>query len=122
MKLFRFGPKGKEKPGILLDTGEQLDVSSFGEDYDQEFFAKNGMERLKLWLGSNKDRCPVLKKMERFGPPLIYPSKIICIGLNYSDHAKETGAAIPKEPVIFFKSTTAINGPNDEVIIPKNSR
>lgn len=122
MKLFRYGSKGLEKPGAFLDTGEQVDVSSFGEDYNQEFFAKNGMQRLKHWLVSNDKHCPQIEKKERYGPPLVNPSKIICIGLNYSDHAKETGAAVPKEPVIFFKSTTAIIGPNDAVIIPRNSK
>jgi 2,4-didehydro-3-deoxy-L-rhamnonate hydrolase len=122
MKLFRFGPIGEEKPGAYLETGEQVDVSSFGEDFTREFFAKNGMQRLKNWLASNGKLCPKLDKIERYGPPLVNPSKIICIGLNYSDHAKETGAAVPGEPVIFFKSTTAIVGPNDAVIIPRNSR
>jgi 2,4-didehydro-3-deoxy-L-rhamnonate hydrolase len=121
MKLFRYGLPGNEKPGILLGTGEHVDVSAFGEDYDQDFFGRDGIERLQDWLTNNRPECRVLKSVERFGPPVKNPSKIICIGLNYSDHALETGAAIPKEPVVFFKATTAINGPNDPVIIPKNS-
>jgi len=122
MKLFRFGTTGMEKPGLWLETGEHLDVSSFGEDYSREFFSKDGISRLKNWVRSNGKNCPRLERVVRFGPALVNPSKIICIGLNYSDHAIETGAAVPKEPVIFFKATTAITGPNDQVIIPRNSR
>jgi 2,4-didehydro-3-deoxy-L-rhamnonate hydrolase len=121
MKLFRHGLPGKEVPGILLKDGTHLDVSAFGEDYDESFFASDGLRRLTHWTEQNHKSCPALDPVKRFGPPVKRPSKIICIGLNYSDHALETQANVPPEPVIFFKSTTAINGPNDPVIIPKNS-
>lgn len=122
MKLFRHGKSGKEKPGFIGKTGQYADCSGFGEDFDQTFFVGNGINRLADWIEKNGSACPVLSGSERMGAPVKNPSKIICIGLNYSDHARETGAAVPKEPVIFFKSTTALNGPNDPVIIPRNSR
>jgi 2,4-diketo-3-deoxy-L-fuconate hydrolase len=121
MKLFRHGKPAEEKPGVLLD-GEHIDVSRFGEDYDEHFFGSDGIERLKKWLSSNYGQCEKLGKVERFAPVIKRPSKIVCVGLNYSDHAKETGAKAPEEPVLFFKSTTAICGPNDDVIIPKDSK
>jgi 2,4-diketo-3-deoxy-L-fuconate hydrolase len=121
MKLFRYGQSGKERPGVLLNDEGHMDVSAFGEDYDESFFGTDGIRRLSHWIAQNHQRCTVLDAIERFGPPVKRPSKIVCIGLNYSDHAKETQATVPPEPVIFFKSTTAINGPNDPVIIPKNS-
>lgn len=121
MKLFRYGHPGKEVPGILLNQHEYRDISPFGEDFGEAFFGSNGIARLTEWLRSNLDKCPVIDKPVRFGPPVKRPSKIVCIGLNYSDHAKETKAQVPPEPVLFFKSTTAICGPNDHVTIPKNS-
>jgi 2,4-diketo-3-deoxy-L-fuconate hydrolase len=122
MKLFRYGKSGEEKPGIWSAEKGYQDLSAFGEDLDMNFFAHDGLKRLSQWIRSNPSLCPVLKTVDRFGPVIKNPSKIICIGLNYSDHAKETGASVPPEPVVFFKSTTAITGPNDPVIIPKNSR
>jgi 2-keto-4-pentenoate hydratase/2-oxohepta-3-ene-1,7-dioic acid hydratase in catechol pathway len=122
MKLFRYGQAGKEQPGVLLGENEYRDVSLFGEDYDELFFANNGITRLQEWMKQKPDQCTAIKNIGRFGPPVKKPSKIVCIGLNYSDHARETGATVPPEPVIFFKSTTAICGPNDKVIIPKNSQ
>jgi len=121
MKLFRHGQSGKESPGTLLKDGTHLDVSAFGEDYDESFFETDGIRRLSHWVTQNRNSCSVIDPVKRFGPAIGRPSKIVCIGLNYSDHAKETQANVPPEPVIFFKSTTAINGPNDAVIIPKNS-
>jgi 2,4-didehydro-3-deoxy-L-rhamnonate hydrolase len=98
------------------------DVSAFGEDYNENFFTADGLARLEKFIGDNKDRLPVLSKNIRLGSPVARPSKIICIGLNYADHAKETNAQIPTEPILFFKSTTALSGPFDDVIIPKNSK
>lgn len=121
MKLIRFGNKGEEKPAVILSDGKRIDVRKFGEDYNESFFADDGITRLESWLEKNANSCPTIPVETRLGPPIFKPSKIICIGLNYSDHAKETNASIPKEPVIFLKSTTAICGPNDDVIIPKNS-
>jgi 2-keto-4-pentenoate hydratase/2-oxohepta-3-ene-1,7-dioic acid hydratase in catechol pathway len=121
MKLIRFGAVGREKPGILLEDGTQIDVSAFGSDYDEQFFSDRGIERLSQWLKKNSLSAPRIAKDVRLGPPICRPSKIVCIGLNYRDHAVETGAEIPKEPVIFFKATTSLVGPNDAVVIPKNA-
>lgn len=120
MKLIRFGPEGQEKPGIQLDN-KRIDVSAFCENYDEKFFEANGLERLKNWLTTNQANCPTVDDSVRLGSPIGRPSKLLCVGLNYAKHAEETGAKVPSEPVLFFKSTTAIVGPNDNVIIPKNS-
>lgn len=121
MKLIRFGAEGNEKPGVQLEDGTRIDVSAFGQDYNEEFFGRNGLEQLENWLKTNQDSCPKVSKDERLGVPLTRPSKIVCVGLNYAKHAAEAGMTVPKEPVLFFKSTTALCGPNDHVIIPKNS-
>lgn len=121
MKLIRFGNPGQEKPGLLLDDGRRIDASGFGEDYNEAFFGGDGLERLTAWAAANADTAPVVDEAVRLGPPLARPSKIVCIGLNYADHAKESGADIPKEPILFFKATSAIVGPNDPLIIPKGS-
>lgn len=121
MKLIRFGQPGNEKPGIINKKGERLDVSAFGEDYNEQFFEREGVKRLITWLSTNTDNCPRVSENERLAAPIARPSKIVCIGLNYASHAKESGMELPKEPVLFFKSTTAVCGPNDDVIIPKGS-
>lgn len=122
MKLIRFGEVGKEKPGIILANGTKIDVSDFGGDYDEFFFGNNGLQRLKDWLKINKENCPIIDKSIRLGVPLVRPSKIVCVGLNYTKHAEESGMEIPKEPVLFFKATSALSGPFDKIIIPKNSK
>ena len=119
MKLIRFGAFENEKPGVLTAEGKRLDVSAFGEDYNEQFFATNGLKRLAKWLKTNE--CPEVSESERLGSCVARPSKIICIGLNYAKHAAESGMDVPKEPVVFFKATTALCGPNDNVIIPRNS-
>jgi 2,4-didehydro-3-deoxy-L-rhamnonate hydrolase len=121
MKLIRHGKPSQEKPGIQLPDGTRLDVSDFGQDFDEKFFAENGLKKLADWLKKHQKECPILSRKTRLGAPICRPSKIICIGLNYSDHAKESNMTLPTEPIIFFKSTTAVCGPNDKVIIPKNS-
>lgn len=121
MKLIRFGEFNKEKTGIILDN-EYYDTSAFGEDHNEPFFETDGLNRLHKFIEENKRDLPKLSKDTRLGSPVARPSKIICIGLNYADHAKETKANIPLEPIIFFKSTTALCGPYDDVIIPKNSK
>jgi 2,4-diketo-3-deoxy-L-fuconate hydrolase len=121
MKLIRLGEINKEKTGIILND-EYYDTSSFGEDYNEQFFDSDGLNRLQKFIESNKGKLPKVSKDIRLGSPVARPSKIICIGLNYADHAKEAKANIPDEPIIFFKSTTALSGPNDDIIIPKNSR
>ena len=120
MKLFRFGKPGKEKPGVLHNN-TKLDVSAFGEDYGEDFLGTNGIERLREWLKASAATCPQVLDTERIGPPITRPSKIICVGLNYTKHALESKMEKPIEPLFFFKSTTAICGPYDDVIIPKNS-
>ena len=121
MKLIRFGTINAEKPGIQLTNGIKLDVSAFTSDYDEEFFGNNGIEKLKKWLESNQDTCPVVGDHIRLGPPLSRPSKIVCVGLNYAKHAAESGMDVPQEPVLFFKASSAIVGPFDDIVIPKGS-
>ena len=122
MKLIRFGSSNNEKPAVILENGEWVDTSSFGEDYDELFFENNGLSRLKSWLDDNAETLPKIDKSTRLAPPIKKPSKIVCVGLNYAKHAAESGMTVPKEPVLFFKATSAIVGPNDDVIIPKNSK
>ncbi len=120
MKLIRYGDLGKERPGVCIND-ECYDVSGFIQDYDERFFTYGGLQHLVWMLEQNKT---ILRKVPpglRLGAPVARPSKIVCIGLNYADHARETGAALPPEPVIFMKSTTAICGPNDDIIIPRDS-
>lgn len=121
MKLFRFGAHEQEKPGVLTADSKMLDVSAFGEDYNEKFFASDGIARLSEWLNNNAASCPEVPEKTRLGSCVARPSKIICIGLNYAKHAAESGAQPPAEPVVFFKATSALCGPNDQVIIPKNS-
>lgn len=121
MKLVRFGELGKEKPGVQLKDGARLDVSGFGMDYDEHFFESNGVERLSEWLVGKKETCNEIAQEIRLGSPICRPSKLICVGLNYASHAKESGMELPKEPVLFFKATSAIVGPNDDVVIPRGS-
>ena len=121
MKLIRFGEINNEKPGVLLPDGIKKDVSKFVKDYDEHFFGNQGIEKLNNWLEKNHDSCPVIQNDVRLGPPLLRPSKIVCVGLNYSKHAKESGMDVPEEPVLFFKASSAIIGPYDSIIIPKGS-
>jgi len=121
MKLIRFGEVNREKPGLLIDE-KYYDVSAIGEDYNEQFFENDGIGRLQKFLDDNRQKLPAVPNGVRIGSPIARPSKIICIGLNFADHAKETKAQIPAEPIIFFKSTSALVGPFDDVIIPKNSK
>ena len=121
MRLIRFGDPGQEKPGVLGPDDLRRDVSGFGEDWDEEFFASEGLARLGSWIAEHGMYCPVVGPEVRLGPCIARPSKIVCIGLNYAGHVKETGAAIPKEPVVFFKATSALCGPNDDLVIPPGS-
>jgi 2,4-didehydro-3-deoxy-L-rhamnonate hydrolase len=119
MKLIRHGEPGKEKTGISIND-KYYDSSAFGQDYNEAFFAERGLERLAQFVEMNT--IPELPAGIRLGSPVARPSKIVCIGLNYADHAKETGAKPPPEPVIFLKSTTALSGPGDDIIIPRDSK
>ena len=121
MKLIRFGDRGIEKPGLLLEDGTRVDVSAALRDYNEEFFATDGLERLRRWVEKNTGNLPRVSSSVRVGSPICRPSKIVCIGLNYRDHAAETGQEVPKEPVIFFKASSSLCGPNDKVVMPKGS-
>jgi 2,4-diketo-3-deoxy-L-fuconate hydrolase len=120
MKLIRWGTNDQEQIGVIID-GISYDISAFGGDYNEQFFADNGLERLENFIKANRDKLVEIPAGVRLGSPIARPSKIVCIGLNYADHAKETNAALPSEPVVFMKSTTALAGPFDDIIIPKNS-
>tara|TARA_B110000305_G_scaffold123439_1_gene138305 strand:+ start:154 stop:1008 length:855 start_codon:yes stop_codon:yes gene_type:complete len=121
MKLIRFGAIGHEKPGVQLANGTKIDVSGFGSDYNEEFFGNGGINKLSEWLDNNQNQCPKIGSEVRLGVPLVRPSKIVCVGLNYAKHAAESGMEVPEEPVLFFKATSALVGPNDDIIIPKGS-
>lgn len=119
MKLIRKGEPYEESPGIVLPDGREVDASSFGEDFDEVFFETDGMDRLKSWLKENDGELPPFPEGMRYGSPIARPSKIVCIGLNYDDHARESGMEIPPEPVLFFKATSSFCGPNDDLILPR---
>ena len=120
MKLLRYGPAGHEKPGILLN-GQRYDVAAFGEDYHEQFFATDGPARLAAFVQAQAGRLPAVADTDRLGPPIARPSKIVCVGLNYSDHADEMGLAHPAEPVFFLKASSALTGPDDDIIIPRGA-
>jgi len=119
MKLIRFGLAGLEKPGVEVE-GTRYDVSNLVDDYTEDFFTTNGIEKLRASF--NPVIAPQVGADVRLGEPVKRPGKIICIGLNYQKHAAESGMDVPTEPVVFFKATTSIMGPNDTIIIPKNSK
>lgn len=123
MKLVRFGEKGKERPGVWMGDGRILDVRALAfhiEDYNGHFFDNHGLEQLRTLLDD-----PGAKYIDaadvRLGAPVARPSKIVCVGANYAEHAKEFGREIPKEPILFSKATTAINGPYDPIELPDNA-
>jgi 2,4-diketo-3-deoxy-L-fuconate hydrolase len=120
MKLIRFGAAGKERPGVNIN-GKNYDVSGFIKDYNELFFANGGITHLEWMLAEHKNMLVPIAEGTRLGCPVASPSKILCIGLNYAKHAKETNAQIPKEPILFMKATTSITGPHDVIMIPKNS-
>ena len=118
MTLARFGPIGHERPAVVLDDGTRVDCSGFGLDWGAWFFESDGLPRLLAWLDQHRDRCPRIAATERTGPPIARPTKVLGIGLNYRDHAAEMGVAIPAEPVLFHKSSSALCGPYDDLAIP----
>jgi 2,4-diketo-3-deoxy-L-fuconate hydrolase len=122
MKLIRCGEAGQEKPGLLLNDGTRLDVSNIVRDYDENFFGDGGVDTLRQWLDRNGSATPRVSPSIRLGPPISRPSKIICIGVNYREHVAESGAQMPREPVVFMKATSSLIGPNDPVVIPKNAQ
>jgi 2-keto-4-pentenoate hydratase/2-oxohepta-3-ene-1,7-dioic acid hydratase in catechol pathway len=121
MKLIRLGEIGQERPGVLLEDGARLDVSQFGSDYDEAFFADSGLIRLRTWLARNRAAAPRVADSVRLGPPICRPSKIVCVGLNFRDHAEESGMPLPQEPVLFLKATSSLVGPNDPLVMPRNA-
>lgn len=120
MKLIRFGEAKKEKPGIIDAGGIRRDVSAFTEDYTEAFFESGGLNGLADWLEEHRGTLPEVSDSTRLGPPIARPNKIVCIGLNFVDHAAEAGMELPREPILFFKATSAICGPNDGLTIPRN--
>ena len=119
MKLIRKGQPGEELPGLILKDGREVETSGFGEDYDEVFFETDGLQRLQEWVKENESGLPIFPEDERYGAPIARPSKIVCIGLNFDDHAAESGMDIPEEPVLFFKASSAFCGPNDDLILPR---
>src|SRR2546429_8298584 len=118
MKLIRFGRPGEERPGLILADGRRIDASGFGSDYDEAFFGSGGLERLARWLGRDGGAAPVVPDGARLGPPLCRPSKIVCIGLNYRDHARETGVARPGRPRGLLQATEAVPRAHRARVIP----
>jgi 2-keto-4-pentenoate hydratase/2-oxohepta-3-ene-1,7-dioic acid hydratase in catechol pathway len=121
VKLIRFGEAGREDPGVWLEDGRRLDASDHFHDYDEGFFASGGMESLAAWV---EEGCPDAREIPpdaRLGPPVDRPSKIVCVGQNYAEHARESGAGIPEHPVLFMKASSAWSGPHDEVVRPSGS-
>jgi 2,4-diketo-3-deoxy-L-fuconate hydrolase len=121
MKLFRFGPVGAEKPGLIVDDVGRVDVSAFGEDYGEAFFGSDGPARLARFYAEKPGQCRHVPADARIGPAIARPSKIVCVGLNYRDHALETCAPIPTEPVLFMKASSAVCGPYDDLLLPRGS-
>ena len=121
MKLIRFGEPGNEKPGLFISDNKYIDVSDICNDFNEEFFADGGLIRLQTWFDAHRNSLSYISQPVRLGAPVCRPSKIVCIGLNFGKHAKEAKMERPSEPVIFFKATSAICGPNDNLIIPRNS-
>lgn len=118
MKLIRYGEPGREEPGLVLEDGRRIDVAGQFNDYDEGFFAMGGMEALAAWV---EDGCPDATEISpevRLGPPVERPSKIVCVGKNYLDHAKEMAEGIPTEPVLFLKASSSWSGPHDDVVNP----
>ncbi|AXC15222.1 Fumarylacetoacetate hydrolase family protein [Acidisarcina polymorpha] len=121
MRLIRFGEKGQEKPGILLGEKKRLDLSGFFKDWNQEFWADGGTPKIEELMRSRSDSLPQVPESTRWAAPVARPGKVICIGLNYSDHAAESNMPVPEEPIVFLKASNTVVGPYDEVLIPRTS-
>jgi 2-keto-4-pentenoate hydratase/2-oxohepta-3-ene-1,7-dioic acid hydratase in catechol pathway len=121
MRLIRFGVQGKEKPGVLAKDGTRLDLSGFFPDWNSAFFAGDGLQQLAEVLAAKAGPLAEVPAAERWGAPVARPGKVICIGLNYSDHAAESGMPVPAEPIVFLKASNTVVGPYDEVLIPRGS-
>jgi 2-keto-4-pentenoate hydratase/2-oxohepta-3-ene-1,7-dioic acid hydratase in catechol pathway len=122
MKLLRVGPVGEERPAVMTDDGRALDVSAQARDYGETFFADGGIDRLRSLMADGADGLPEIDlRRERIGACIARPSQALCIGLNYADHAAESGLDVPAEPVVFNKAPNTVVGPNDDVLIPPDS-
>jgi 2,4-diketo-3-deoxy-L-fuconate hydrolase len=122
VRLIRFGDPGRERPGLQLPDGTRVDASAIGGDYDEAFFDAGGLERLRAWALRSAAEAPIVPDGTRLGPPLARPSKIVCIGLNYRDHAAESKMPIPEKPVVFSKFSTAVIAPGESVVLPSTSQ
>lgn len=120
MRLLRIGPAGAERPCILREDGQVLDVSGLVDDFGPDFFADGGVDRLRTAM-TGSDLPVVEMAGQRVGAPIARPHKIVCIGLNYADHAREAGMEPPSEPIVFAKMTNTLVGPDDDVLIPRGS-
>jgi 2-keto-4-pentenoate hydratase/2-oxohepta-3-ene-1,7-dioic acid hydratase in catechol pathway len=121
MKLIRFGAPGREKPGVLVD-GVRRDLSAKFRDWDRDFFEGDGVAELAATVKGGVSGFPEVAEGERWGACIARPGKVVCIGLNYKDHAREQGIDLPKEPVLFMKATNTVVGPYDDVLIPRGSK
>ncbi len=121
MKLVRYGQFGQERPALIDTNGDRRDVSRYAVDYDRVFLDAGGIERLSRLTKDEIAACPLVPKEARWGAPVARPGKVVCIGLNYADHAAEAGMAIPKEPIVFLKASNTVVGPYDDVLIPRKS-
>ncbi len=119
MRLIRFGPLGNEKPGVIDKSGTRRDLSAHFKDWDMAFFGSSNMPRLAEILKRDAAALPVVPENERSASPIARPAKVICIGLNYSDHAAESGMPIPPEPIVFMKASNTVVGPYDDLLIPR---
>jgi 2,4-didehydro-3-deoxy-L-rhamnonate hydrolase len=122
MKLIRFGTVGEERPGVELENGVRKDCSQHFSDWNREFFRADGLVRLAQLLASKADELPSVPLTTRLGAPVARPGKVMCIGLNYSDHAAEAGMPLPTEPILFLKASNTVVGPYDDVLIPRKSQ
>ena len=118
MRLFRFGRRGDESPAVLLTDNTAIDTSGLVEDYNESFFDSDKLDQLHQWHAKEAKTAPRLSNVSRIGSPVARPSKIVAIGLNYRDHAEEAGMSLPLEPVFFLKASSALAGPNDDLVIP----
>jgi 2-keto-4-pentenoate hydratase/2-oxohepta-3-ene-1,7-dioic acid hydratase in catechol pathway len=121
MKLIRFGEVGREKPGILTAGNVRKDCSAQFRDWDREFFNDGGLAKLQSLVEKGVDELPTVEEGVRWGSCVARPGKVLCIGLNYSDHAAESGMEVPSEPVLFMKGSNTVVGPYDDVLIPRGS-
>jgi 2-keto-4-pentenoate hydratase/2-oxohepta-3-ene-1,7-dioic acid hydratase in catechol pathway len=122
VKLARFGNSGGEKPALVDARGQRRDCSALAADFDRDFFRSGGLSRLAALSPAELDALPEVSTEARWGAPVARPGKVLCIGLNYLDHAKESGMPVPGEPIVFMKGSNCVVGPYDDLVIPRGSR